>query len=264
MLRRDLDKRQIRRSFANATQSYDAMATLQRQVGHELLTRIALPYEALVLDVGCGTGFFTQQLIDRALLNNIIALDIALPMLLKTRDRLKDNHIPLLCADAESLPIASHRIDALVANLALQWCLQLDKLFVDIHRVLQTGGLFAFSVFGKSTLCELKAAWAEIDDDPHVNDFYSLLEIKQHLQKAGFVDVQLEHQLYQVKYHSVIELMRELKGIGAHNVSKMRHRYLTSKGRMQALLATYPMSDNSKIIASYEIIYVHTKSAIKA
>lgn len=56
-----LDKKQIRQSFANAAQSYDAMATLQRQVGRELIARLSLPHESLVLDVGCGTGF-TQQL----------------------------------------------------------------------------------------------------------------------------------------------------------------------------------------------------------
>ncbi|SMG64204.1 hypothetical protein BMETH_22293204401131, partial [methanotrophic bacterial endosymbiont of Bathymodiolus sp.] len=35
-----LDKKKIRQSFANAAQSYDAMATLQRQVGRELIARL--------------------------------------------------------------------------------------------------------------------------------------------------------------------------------------------------------------------------------
>ncbi len=47
-----LDKRQVRQSFANAAQSYDAMAVLQRQVGRELISRVSLPYDALVVDVG--------------------------------------------------------------------------------------------------------------------------------------------------------------------------------------------------------------------
>ena len=255
-----LDKRQIRLSFANAAQSYDAMAALQRQVGRELITKLSLPHKALVLDVGCGTGFFTQQLRDRALLKNILALDIAMPMLLKTRQRLNDNHVPLLCADAEQLPIASHSIEALVSNLALQWCAGLDAMFVDVQRVLRTNGLFAFSTFGESALCELKTAWAEVDDYPHVNDFCSLLEIKRRLYAAGFINVQLERQVYQVKYNSVIELMRELKGIGAHNVSQGRNKQLTSKGQLQALLAAYPVADDGKISASYEVIYVLAKS----
>ncbi|NOQ13476.1 MAG: malonyl-ACP O-methyltransferase BioC [Methyloprofundus sp.] len=255
-----LDKRQIRQSFANAAQSYDAMAALQRQVGRELISKVALPREALVVDVGCGTGFFTQQLRDRALLKNIVALDIAMPMLLKTRQRLGDGAVPLLCADAEQLPIASHCIDGLVSNLALQWCLGIDAMFADVHRVLRANGAFVFSTFGESALCELKAAWAEVDDYPHVNEFCSLSAIRQQLQVAGFVDAQLESWVYKVKYNSVIELMRELKGIGAHNVSQARNRHLTTKGQLQALLSAYPLDKDGKISASYEIIYVQARA----
>jgi len=259
MARIALDKRQIRQSFANAAKSYDAMAVLQRQVGRELITKLSLPHEALVVDVGCGTGFFTQQLRDRAILKNIIALDIAMPMLLKTRQRLNDN-IPLLCADVEQLPIASFSIDGIVSNLVLQWCHSLEELFIDVQRVLKPQGQFAFSTFGESALCELKSAWAKVDDYPHVNDFCSLPEIKQYMLTAGFLDVQLESHIYQVKYDSVIELMRELKGIGAHNVSQARNKQLTTKRNLQALLEAYPIGGDGKITASYEIIYVQAKS----
>ncbi len=260
MARVALDKRQIRQSFANASHSYDAMASLQRQVGRELIVKLALPDDGLVVDVGCGTGFFTQQLRDRALLKNVLALDIAMPMLLKARQRLSDNAVPLLCADAEQLPFASHCLDGLVSNLALQWCLDLDSMFTEVRRVLRANGQFIFSTFAKSALCELKAAWAEVDDYPHVNDFCSLFEIKQHMQAAGFVDVQLESRIYQVKYSSVIELMRELKGIGAHNVSPARNKRLTTKGQLQALLAAYPKDKDGQITASYEIIYAQATS----
>ena len=256
-----LDKAQIRRSFANASQSYDAMASLQRRVGRELISKVALRREALVLDVGCGTGYFTQQLRDRTLLNNVIALDIALPMLLKTRQRFSGGAVPLLCADAEQLPIANNCIDGLVSNLALQWCLGLDQLLVDVQRVLRANGQFVFSTFGERALGELKAAWAEVDDYPHVNEFCSLSELERLLKKAGFVNVQVESKLYQVKYNSVIELMRELKGIGAHNVNQSRNKKLTTKGQLQALLSAYPIDKDGRITASYEIIYVQARAA---
>lgn len=256
-----LDKQHIRRSFANAAQSYDAMATLQRQVGNELITKVILPHKALVVDVGCGTGFFTQQLRDTALLKNILAFDIAMPMLLKTQQRLENGSVPLFCADVEQLPIANYCIDGLVSNLALQWCSDTKEVFADVRRVLKSGGQFVFSTFGESALSELKLAWAAVDGYPHVNDFCSLSELKQNLQAVGFVDVQLESKVYQFKYSSVIELMRELKGIGAHNVSQARNKKLTSKGQLQALLAAYPMDKSSQITASYEIIYVQAKAA---
>jgi len=254
-----LDKRQIRKSFENAAQNYDAMATLQRQVGCELSEQLIIPHDARVLDVGCGTGFFTQQLIDNMRLRNVFALDIAMPMLLKTQQRLADRHISLLCADAEQLPFAAHSLDGVVSNLALQWCLGLDDMIADVSRVLRPNGRFVFSTFGVSALCELKAAWAEVDDFPHVNDFCSSAEIRQYMQSAGFVDIRIESKVYQLKYNGVIELMRELKGIGAHNVSQARNKRLTTKGQLQSLLAAYPIDKDGKITASYEIIYVQAK-----
>lgn len=257
-----LDKRQIRQSFANAAQSYDAMSSLQRQVGRELIGRVDLPHEALVVDVGCGTGFFTQQLWDRALLKNIVALDIALPMLLKARQRLCGRKAPLICADAEQLPFLNHCLDGLVSNLALQWCLGLDAMFVDVRRVLRTNGQFVFSTFGESALYELKTAWAAVDDYPHVNEFCSLSDIRQQLRTAGFVGVQLESKIYQIKYAGVIDLMRELKGIGAHNVSQARNKQLTTKGQLQKLIDAYPKDQQGQITASYEIIYVQARSFV--
>jgi malonyl-CoA O-methyltransferase len=252
-----VDKKQMRQSFGQASQSYDGMATLQRQVGRELINKVSLANDALVLDVGCGTGFFTQQLHEVACLENILALDIALPMLLKTRQRIECGKI---CADAEQLPFIDNSISGVVSNLALQWCTNLELMFADVKRVLGANGQFVFSTFGASALHELKAAWAVVDDYPHVNEFCSLAEIGAKLQAAGFADVQLEKQTYYRKYASVIELMRELKGIGAHNVSYQRNKALTGKGKIQAMCAAYPVDEDGRITASFEIIYVQVKN----
>ncbi|MCF7969844.1 MAG: malonyl-ACP O-methyltransferase BioC [Methylococcaceae bacterium] len=254
-----LDKKQIQQSFGYASQSYDGMATLQRRVGRQLINKVSLANDALVLDVGCGTGFFTQQLREVAGLENILALDIALPMLLKAQQRVAAN-VPLICADAEQLPFIDHCVAGVVSNLALQWCANLDVMFVDVKRVLQSKGQFVFSTFGASALHELKTAWAVVDDYPHVNEFFSLAEIGAKLQAAGFVDVQLERRIYRNKYASVIELMRELKGIGAHNVSHQRNKALTSKGQIQAMCAAYPVDTDGQITASFEIIYVQVRN----
>jgi len=251
-----LDKRQIKRSFAKASKSYDGMASLQRQVGRDLIKQVSLPEQANVLDLGCGTGFFTQQLIEKVGIKNIVALDLALPMLLQTRARLGEHHISLVCADAESLPFVDESVDSVVSNLALQWCMGLDDLFVDIRSTLKREGRFIFSSFGASALYELKAAWAKVDDYRHVNEFYSASEVNEKLQQAGFHKIQIVTKTYISQYPDVLNLMRELKGIGAHNVSHQRNKQLTSKRQLQALISAYPKEVHGGIKASFEIIYV--------
>ena len=83
------DRRQVQRAFARAAASYEQNDALQRRVQSRLLERLDY-YEhtpACVLDVGCGTGRGTAMLKRRWPRAQVIALDVALPMLRAARGR---------------------------------------------------------------------------------------------------------------------------------------------------------------------------------
>jgi len=255
-----LDKTQISRSFGNASQSYDDMAALQRKVGNELVRYLDNEnHQERILDIGCGTGFFTEKIINALPDAELLALDIALPMLLKTQQRLTCEAINLVCADAEQLPFIDNSFQQVVSNLALQWCYDLSPLFKGLHDVLKPSGVLIFSTFGEQALCELKSAWSKVDNFPHVNDFCNADELQQALYAAGFIEVNIVKKTYQHEYASVIALMKELKGIGAHNTHQQRNRHLTSKGQLKTLLSAYPQTRQGTIKASFEILYVQAR-----
>lgn len=252
-----LDKGKVRQSFAAASTTYDAVAELQRAVGKTLLDRIVDDNPAgTLLDIGCGTGFLTSGLLVHGM--PVIALDIALPMLQVTKNKLAGaSDVGYICADAEQLPLVEQSIDRVFSNLALQWCVNLDAVFADLKRVLKPSGKLTFSTFGPKTLQELKAAWAEVDDYHHVNDFYSEGQVADFLKQAGFTAITTETYHYVPTYASVWDLMRELKHIGAHNVMAERNRNMTSKARMQRMIAAYQQgSGGSGIPATFEVIMV--------
>ena len=235
-----LDKAKIKQSFAAAAASYDAVAALQRQVGLDLLKKCPLQAEAgLVMDLGAGTGFLTRALAV-AEHQSLLAVDIAMPMLLSNRQKNQSLAVDYLCADAEKLPLANASLQQIYSNLALQWCEDLLAVFGDCHRVLQQDGQLVLATFGPATLKELKTAWAKVDDFAHVNQFYSLQNIKDFLQQAGFSHLSLESVIYQTQYDSVLDLMHELKQIGAHNVSDARSKTLTTKAALKTLISAYP------------------------
>ncbi|MFI3215711.1 MAG: malonyl-ACP O-methyltransferase BioC [Methylococcales bacterium] len=257
-----LEKIKIKHSFSDAAKTYDSVASLQRQIGLDLLNSQALDnLQGVVLDLGCGTGFLTQELAPHCHHASLIALDLSQMMLERCREKvgLKSHYI---CADAEKLPLKAQCLNAIFSNVALQWCYPIDEALSELHRVLASEGTLLFSTFGSDTLCELKAAWANVDDFVHVNDFYTLGDLQSALENAGFVDITLKRTRYLRQYDNVLELMRELKHIGAHNVNQTRSKTLTSKKSLKTLISTYPKNEVGGIDATFDVIYVMARNVI--
>lgn len=251
------DKRWVGRSFGAAAQGYDGVAALQRNVGSVLLSRwpehIGAP--GMILDVGTGTGHFAAELRARHSGACLIALDIAEGMLRAARERLGAAAVRWVCGDAEALPLADGTVDLVFSNLAIQWCASPDVVFREFRRVLRPGGVLLFSTFGPGTLAELRQAWAAVDGYTHVNRFAGVDELGVALRAAGFAEVVLDTRTQCLPYRDVPELMRELKGLGAHNVTAGRPRHLTGKAALRKMISAYPAEmSGGGIRASFETI----------
>ena len=154
-----LDAQHVRRAFGRAATTYTQHAALQREVEDRLLER--LEYYAgeptRVLDVGCGPGRGSEVLRKRFSSAQVIALDLALPMLRRVRTGWR-RPLARVCADARALPLPDTSIDVLYSNLCVQWIDDLPALFGEFRRVLRPGGYLALSTFGQDTLHEPEIA----------------------------------------------------------------------------------------------------------
>jgi malonyl-CoA O-methyltransferase len=119
-----LDHRQVRRAFGRAAASYEKHDVLQREVQSLLLDRLAfyLDTPTRVLDLGAGTGRGSALLKKKYPKAQVIALDLAVPMLRAARRHsawLKP--FARVAGEATRLPLADHSIDLLHSNLCIQW-----------------------------------------------------------------------------------------------------------------------------------------------
>jgi malonyl-CoA O-methyltransferase len=253
------DKRWVGRSFGSAAHGYDGVAGLQRAVGARLLSlrpdRLQPP--GVIADIGAGTGYFAAGLMKRYPESRLIALDIAEGMLRVARDRFeRPEACHCVCGDAEALPLADRSVDLIFSNLAIQWCANLAGVFHEFRRVLKPDGMALFSTFGAGTLSELRNAWAAVDAHSHVNVFADADAVAAALRGAGFGDAVLDTETRSLEYADVHGLMRELKGLGAHNVTAGRPRHLTGKKALQTMIEAYAIQmEDRGIRASFETIY---------
>jgi malonyl-CoA O-methyltransferase len=254
-----LDRQRVRASFDRASGGYDHAAALQTRVRAELLERLALfkLTPRVALDLGTGTGQGAQAL--RALYRRalILAIDSAPGMLRAARRRSGlFRRFERTLADAARLPLATASVDLVFSNLMLQWCDELAAPLAEARRVLAPGGLFACSTLGPDTLHELRAAWAEVDDDSHVNRFLDLHDVGDALVRAGFAEPVLDVERVELTYADTTALMRDLKAIGAHNATRGRPRGLTGRARMEKMRIAYErFRRNGRLPASFEVVY---------
>ncbi|HXN15070.1 MAG TPA: malonyl-ACP O-methyltransferase BioC [Usitatibacter sp.] len=264
------DKRAVRRSFERAAAAYEGSAVLQREVGQRLIEHLdPIRVEPVrVLDLGCGTGQFFAPLGERFPRAQLVGLDLAHGMLLRARSRnawwrraLDIRCARLVCADAERLPLASACTGLVFSNLALQWC-RPELVFAESARVLAPGGLFMFSTFGPDTLKELRAAFAAVDAEAHVNTFIDMHDLGDALGHAGFADPVMEMEMVTLEYSSVETMARDLKAIGAHNSLPGRRRGLSGRRRWQRVVEHYEAKRRAGALpATYEVIYGHAWKA---
>ena len=260
-----IDKAKARQAFERSAAGYDQAAVLQREIGDRMLQRLDVvrlaPFR--ILDVGAGTGYCMQALAQRYSKSRIFAVDVAASMLLQARSKLSwrqrlwRQHA-FITGDAEQLPIADASMDMIFSNLALQWCPDLDQVFSEFRRVLKPGGLLMFSTFGPDTLKELRACWNQVDEYSHINSFVDMHDIGDSLLRSGFADPVMDMEMLTVTYPDAYSVMRDLKQIGAHNVTHHRARGLTGKQRLQAVVDAYEAyRAEGSLPVTHEVVYGH-------
>ena len=243
----------IRPSFNKAASQYNTHAFLQDEVALRLSEKLNVisVNPKVVIDLGAGTGLLSSKLSQKLPNAQLICVDFAQQSLQSNPSQFK------VCADAHQLPFADKSIDFIASNLMMQWCPDLKILFAECHRILKPGSLMLFSTFGPDTLKELKRSWSVVDSEPHVNTFTDMHDIGDQMLQSGFNSPVMEMETLTLTYDKVVDLMRDLKGIGAQTV-RNRSKALTGKMKFSKMIEMYEAyRKEGKLPATYEVIYGH-------
>ncbi len=248
-----VNKAAIAEAFGRAANTYDHHAAFQREVGHRLLDKMPQNLAGkTVLDIGCGTGYFSLELLKRGAV--VVCFDLSDKMLAEAKLRCGSVNVHYQQGDAECLPFQSNEFDFVFSSLALQWCDDLSIPLREIKRVVKPKGNAYFSTLLDGSLFELKQAWAKIDSYQHVNDFIPFNQVKIALAQSECHAHQLDLAPIKVWYETSFALMRDLKGIGATHIDG-RSNGLTSRGALLKVEGEYQTYRNHQglLPATYQV-----------
>lgn len=251
-----IDKRKVAKAFGEAAIQYDQLAEAQKRIAGRLLE--LCPKAQKVLDIGCGTGYWTRRLREHCQAEQVIGLDLAQGMLDFAEKAGDNSKLQWLCADAEQLPLPEQSLDLIFSSLAIQWCENTSALFAGIQRCLNVGGQAFIATLVPGTLSELAQSWAQVDQAQHVNQFIPSVRLIQQLQAEGLTLLSAEQYTETLYYPDLKAVFASIKGIGAHHVQGENH--LTGRQSILKLKAAYEqLRTDQGLPVSYQVLILQLK-----
>jgi trans-aconitate 2-methyltransferase len=135
--------------------SYDRISGTMEALGLEVLDRLELTGDELVLDAGCGSGRITEALIERLPRGRVIALDESPSMVEAARRRLGPD------ADVRVMDLLELELDepadAILSTATFHWIADHQRLFERLRDALRPGGRLVAQCGGEGNITVLRA-----------------------------------------------------------------------------------------------------------
>lgn len=238
-------KERVRQCFNKGAKNYETAAIVQATVAKSLSKRIPKIIPQTILEIGCGTGLFSQEILAFFPKASVLLIDIAPAMVDTCKKRFEDYlNVKTIRLDGELLKELNFSFDLIFSSMSLHWFTEISASFNTIISKLKPGGRFVFAMIGSNSLPE----WREICDENYFPIPMPSLPNAQMLRQ-NFPSIEWEIETITQSYKSIYHFLKTLKKIGA--VATHENYAQSSTGTLRQLVRRF----DNEIIISYEIIY---------
>jgi len=157
-----VDKALVKRRFHCASKTYDAHATVQKEMAQALVQMAAwhlAPFQERMLELGCGTGLLTQEILKCFSAEKYVTNDLVEEMAGKVESIVLASDVEshqFLGGDAEQLVFPEPQ-QVVWSGATIQWIDELKPFFAKLSDLLVDEGYVVVSSFGPDNYSEIKA-----------------------------------------------------------------------------------------------------------
>lgn len=247
-------QRRVEQNFKRGFAHYNDNAYVQKHIASHLLDVFAQTSPAQhfprALEIGCGTGFLTQELVTRLDIDHWTINDLVASSKLHIKPLLHSASWEFISGAIEKKPLPGN-YSLIASSSVFQWIEELPKLLQTLSDNLAPGGSLVFSSFTKKHFHELRA----FDAKPGRMSYYDSDELAS-LLPNDLVLKHIEQETHLATFDSVRKLLMHLRHTGVNaNAQKLqwsRQRLATFEKQYQDQFA----DQDGKVGLTYAPVYV--------
>ena len=129
--------------FSDGTAYEQFMGRWTRAIGTIFLDWLAPPTDARWLDIGCGTGVFTDLIVSTCSPATVVAIDPSEPQIEIARKKAIAQRVDFRVADSQKLPFSDNTFDIVVSALVINFISDRSQALAEMCRVCRPHGVIA-------------------------------------------------------------------------------------------------------------------------
>lgn len=216
----------ILQRFSKASETYQANATVQKHMGEYLQQLLPRQDFKNILEIGCGSGNFSELLFKTYPKSRITLNDLSPKMLSICKSKFAYN-FDYIEGDAQTLNFPE-KYDLICSCACFQWFANLEQSLSRLKNYLKDDGFLVCAIFGPEHFCELRNLCGIGLNYPQLSDLKDMFDV------LGF-ECHLDEENISVHFKSVSEMLRHFKETG---ISALSSQFWT-RGKLLAFMDAY-------------------------
>jgi len=257
-----INKHSLATRFGKSRNSYEDATPVQEKMAQSLMkevtARLAGKKVLSILELGCGTGRLTRQLIAAFPKAKITAIDISADMV--AHSKAANPQANYIEADAEKyVHLLTDKFDLIISNATIQWFEKPEVTMKKLCEILTDDGHIAMTTFANLTFHELAKAFDNayafngLERQAHTVPMRSLKQWQEIVPNAEIYD-----EIFEKIFPDVRSFLRSIQKAGAAN-SLANQRIIPRavlKNMNEYYLKNFSVTKTEEIFATYHACYI--------